>query len=47
MPSNPVLVDRYTGRPIAPITVRSTDGRPLRLGDIEWIDRAELRREAA
>jgi DNA-binding HxlR family transcriptional regulator len=41
-PSNPVLVDRYTRRPIAPMAVRSADGRPLSLGEMEWVDRAEL-----
>lgn len=40
--ANPVLVDRYTRRPIAPITVRSADGRPLTLRDMEWVDRSEL-----
>jgi DNA-binding HxlR family transcriptional regulator len=41
-PSNPVLVDRYTRRPIAPMTVRSADGRPLSLGEMEWLDRSEV-----
>jgi DNA-binding HxlR family transcriptional regulator len=45
-PSNPVLVDRYTRQPIAPITVQAVDGRPLSLRDMEWVDRAELDREA-
>jgi DNA-binding HxlR family transcriptional regulator len=45
-PSNPVLVDRYTRQPIAPMTVQSADGRPLSLRDMEWVDRAELDREA-
>jgi DNA-binding HxlR family transcriptional regulator len=44
-PSNPVLVDRYTRQPIAPMTVQAADGRPLSLGDMEWVDRAELDRE--
>ncbi|HEX8261980.1 MAG TPA: helix-turn-helix domain-containing protein [Allosphingosinicella sp.] len=44
-PSNPVLVDRYTRQPIAPMTVQSADGRPLSLRDMEWVDRAELDRE--
>ncbi|MEA3053638.1 MAG: hypothetical protein QOG72_2541 [Sphingomonadales bacterium] len=44
--SNPVLVDRYTRQPIAPITVQAADGRPLSLGDMEWVDRADLDREA-
>jgi len=42
LPSNPVLVDRLNRRPIAPITVCSEDGRPLTVGDMEWIDRAEI-----
>ena len=41
-PSNPVLVDRHSRRPIAPMTVRAADGRPLSLGEMEWVDRAEL-----
>ncbi len=41
-PSNPVLVDRHSRRPIAPMTVRAEDGRPLSLGEMEWVDRAEL-----
>ena len=45
-PSNPVLVDRYTRQPIAPIAVQAADGRPLSLGEMEWVDRAELDREA-
>jgi DNA-binding HxlR family transcriptional regulator len=46
MPSNPVLVDRYTRQPIAPMTVQSADGRALSLRDMEWVDRADLEREA-
>jgi DNA-binding HxlR family transcriptional regulator len=42
VPSNPVLVDRRSRRPIAPIQVRAEDGRPLTLGDMEWIDRSDL-----
>ena len=42
MPSNPVLVDRYSRRPIAPMTVQSADGRPLTLGELEWVDRSEV-----
>jgi DNA-binding HxlR family transcriptional regulator len=47
VPSNPVLVDRYTRRPIAPLTVRAADGRPLSLGEMEWVDRQELARDDA
>jgi DNA-binding HxlR family transcriptional regulator len=46
-PSNPVLVDRYTRQPIAPMTVQSADGRPLSLRDMEWVDRDELDREVS
>lgn len=41
-PSNPVLVDRQSRRPILPMTVRAADGRPLALGEMEWLDRADL-----
>lgn len=43
VPSNPVLVDRESRRPIAPIAVQSADGRPLSLPELEWVDRSELR----
>ena len=46
LPSNPVLVDRYTRKPIAPMIVQSADGRPLSLRDMEWVDRADLDRES-
>jgi DNA-binding HxlR family transcriptional regulator len=39
---NPVLVDRVTRRPVAPMAVRSVDGRPLKLGELEWLDRDEI-----
>jgi DNA-binding HxlR family transcriptional regulator len=41
-PSNPVLVDRYSRQPIAPMVVRAADGRPLTLREMEWVDRGEL-----
>jgi DNA-binding HxlR family transcriptional regulator len=41
-PSNPVLVDRVSREPIAPIAARAADGRVLALGDMEWVDRTEL-----
>jgi DNA-binding HxlR family transcriptional regulator len=41
-PSNPVLVDRMTRQPIADMAPRAADGRVLKLGEMEWIDRAEL-----
>jgi DNA-binding HxlR family transcriptional regulator len=47
MPSNPVLVDRYTRKPIAPIVVQSADGRALSLRDMEWVDRDDLERETS
>ena len=42
MPANPVLVDRQNRRPIAPMEVRAADGRPLKLSELDWIDRSEL-----
>ena len=42
LPSNPVLVDRQSRRPVAQMDVRAADGRPLSLNELEWIDRAEL-----
>ncbi|MGQ0589690.1 MAG: winged helix-turn-helix transcriptional regulator [Sphingosinicella sp.] len=45
-PSNPVLVDRQSRRPIAPMTVRAADGRALALGEMEWVDRSALPRES-
>ncbi len=44
MPSNPVLVDRTTRRPIAPMAVRDADGHPLTRDELEWLDRSELDR---
>ena len=43
VPSNPVLVDRDSRRPVAPIAVRAADGRSLSLSELEWMDRSELR----
>lgn len=42
-PSRVVLVDRLTRRPVAPIEVRSADGRALHLGDLDWVERSETR----
>jgi DNA-binding HxlR family transcriptional regulator len=42
VPSNPVLIDRYSRRPIAPMAVRAEDGRPLAIGELEWVDREEV-----
>ena len=47
VPSDRVLVDRNSRRPIAPIAVRSEDGRLLSAGDMEWVDRAEIGRHQA
>ena len=41
-PSNPVLVDRKSRRPVATMAVRASDGRPLSLSELEWLDRDEL-----
>ncbi len=41
-PSNPVLVDRKSRRPVATMAVRASDGRPLTLNELEWLDRDEL-----
>ena len=41
MPSNPVLVDRYSRQPVAPMAVRAADGRLLTLNELEWLDREE------
>ena len=41
-PSNPVLVDRVTRQPIAEMAARAQDGRVLKLGEMEWVDRSEL-----
>jgi len=42
VPSEPVLVDRATRRPVAPILVRSIDGRPLAQGELAWVDASEV-----
>lgn len=41
-PSNPVLVDRLTRQPIADMAPRAADGRILKLGEMEWVDRAAI-----
>lgn len=41
-PSNPVLVDRNSGLPVAAMEVRAVDGRPLSLSELEWVDRSEV-----
>lgn len=42
VPSNPVLVDRLSRRPVAAMTVHAEDGRPLSLEELDWMDRSEL-----
>ena len=42
-PGNPVLVDRETRLPVAPICVRTCDGRPLDLSELDWVDQSEVR----
>ena len=42
VPSNPVLVDRDSRVPVAPLEVRSADGRPFSLRELDWVDRSEL-----
>jgi DNA-binding HxlR family transcriptional regulator len=42
VPGNPVLVDRQSRRPVAAMAVRSADGRPLSLHELEWVDRSAL-----
>jgi DNA-binding HxlR family transcriptional regulator len=41
-PSNPVLVDRSSRLPVAPMEVRATDGRALTLSELDWVDRSEV-----
>ena len=43
VPDSPVLVERQTRRPIAPLAVRAADGRPLSLSELDWVDRSEVR----
>lgn len=42
VPSNPVLVDRLSRIPVAPMEVRACDGRPLSLSELDWVDRSEV-----
>ena len=41
-PSNPVLVDRATRRPIASMAVRDADLQPIQRHQLEWVDRSDL-----
>ena len=43
-PSNPVLVDCYNKQPIAPMAVRSIEGRLLTLNELEWLDHIDAPR---
>jgi DNA-binding HxlR family transcriptional regulator len=42
VPGNPVLVDRQSRQPVAPMAVRSADGRSLSLHELDWVDRADI-----
>jgi DNA-binding HxlR family transcriptional regulator len=42
VPSNPVLVDTVNRMPVEQIAVRASDGRPLQLGDLDWVDASQL-----
>ena len=42
VPSNPVLVDRASRMPVAAMTVHAMDGRPLSLGELDWVDQSEI-----
>ncbi|HZF94016.1 MAG TPA: helix-turn-helix domain-containing protein [Allosphingosinicella sp.] len=42
VPSNPVLVDTLHRMPVEQIAVRASDGRPLQLGDLDWVDASQL-----
>ena len=42
VPSNPVLVDKLTKQPVPEMWPRAADGRVLRFGDMEWLDRSEM-----
>jgi DNA-binding HxlR family transcriptional regulator len=42
VPSNPVLVDKESRQPVAPVAVRAADGRMLGIHELDWIDRSEI-----
>ncbi len=42
VPSNPVLVDKESRLPVAPMAVRAIDGRPLSLNQLDWVDRSAI-----
>jgi len=42
VPSNPVLVDRASRKPVATMAVCAADGRPLTMDELEWLDRADI-----
>ncbi|ANU06406.1 winged helix-turn-helix transcriptional regulator [Paraurantiacibacter namhicola] len=39
---NPVLVDKQSGQPLAPVVMRSADGRELDYEDLDWAERSDL-----
>ena len=41
VPSNPVLVDKRDGVPIAPIGIRAADGRDIGWHDLAWQERQD------
>lgn len=43
-PSNPVLVDKRSRRPVATMKVCSSEGRELTVDELEWIDRSQVNR---
>jgi DNA-binding HxlR family transcriptional regulator len=40
--TNPVLVERGTRLPIETLSVRTANGRPLGLSELEWVDQSEV-----
>jgi DNA-binding HxlR family transcriptional regulator len=42
VPSNPVLVDRTSRKPVAQMAVRAADGRELTLDELDWMDKSEI-----
>jgi DNA-binding HxlR family transcriptional regulator len=41
-PGNPVLVDKGSRKPVAPLKVCSLDGRELTVDELEWVDRSQV-----
>lgn len=42
VPSNPVLVDTQSRKPVATMAVCAADGRELSLSELAWLDRSEI-----